>query len=410
MWICCQLGAREHYSVPRALHSQNQLGLLVTDVWTEVQSISGVLTDARSKGRFHPDLLHANLASWNWRYRSFELSLRLRRKGWDRILARNDWFQSRALSALRTYRDTHPNQNTVLFAYSYAARKLFEFARQEGWPTVLGQIDGGIGEERFVGQIQRNLSGYQTAGETVPGRYWDEWREECALADHIVVNSDWSRNCLTGEGIDAGKLETIPLAYEPPAEAQVFTREFPVRFTPNRPLRVLFLGQIIVRKGVTAIFEALDKLKGEPVEFRMVGPVGITLPEGIQNHPQIKWVGPVPRSHVTQEYQRADIFLFPTFSDGFGITQLEAQAWKLPVIASKNCGQVVRNLENGYILPDVKPCYIVSAIRSVLENPGRLEMMSRDSCLTPSFTLDNLAARLAGLTENTRDSVGPIQC
>src|SRR5665213_998532 len=218
MWICCQLGAREHYSVPRALHSRNQLGLLVTDVWTKGQTPSGVLTDARTKGRFHPDLLHANVTSWNWSYRSFELSLRLRRKGWDRITARNDWFQARTLSALRLYRDAHPNETVVLFAYSYAARVPFEFAKKERWSTVLGQIDGGWGEHRMIGDIQSKLTGYQNDWTAGPDRYWDEWREECSLADHIVVNSDWSRRCLMGEGIKASKLETIPLAYEPPLE------------------------------------------------------------------------------------------------------------------------------------------------------------------------------------------------
>gem|GEM_PF-5254129 len=32
-WLCCQLGAREHYAVPRALHQIRQLKVLITDTW-----------------------------------------------------------------------------------------------------------------------------------------------------------------------------------------------------------------------------------------------------------------------------------------------------------------------------------------------------------------------------------------
>ena len=171
-----------------------------------------------------------------------------------------------------------------------------------------------------------------------------------------------------------------------------------------------FLGQVIVRKGVTAILEALGDLKNEPVEFRMVGPVDMPLAPDIRNHPMLRWIGPVPRSQVVGEYQRADVFIFPTFSDGFGITQLEAQAWKLPVIASKNCGAAVRHLENGLVLPDVKSSCIVSAIRSILENPRSLEAMSCNSQLASSFTLNSLAARLGRLVLDELHDSGSARC
>ena len=32
-WLCCQLGAREHYAIPRALFRSGMLGYLVTDAW-----------------------------------------------------------------------------------------------------------------------------------------------------------------------------------------------------------------------------------------------------------------------------------------------------------------------------------------------------------------------------------------
>ena len=240
MWVCCQLGAREHYSVPRALHAQKQLGMLVTDAWTSDRTFGRFVSSQRLKGRFHTDLSDANVVARNWSCQSFELGLRLRRRGWDRTIARNNWFQAKGLAEVRAFRDRHPGGNVVLFAYSYAARAILEFGRRQGWRTVLGQIDGGITEDRLVDEVHRGLDLPQRDSERPPSRYWDEWLEECSLADHIVVNSEWSRQCLTSQGVANAKLVTIPLAYEPPDAARFFHRDFPVRFTSERPLSVLF--------------------------------------------------------------------------------------------------------------------------------------------------------------------------
>ena len=91
-------------------------------------------------------------------------------------------------------------------------------------------------------------------------------------------------------GVPAEKISIIPLAYEAPeirsqksaafAEAPAArevggARSYPERFTAERPLRVLFLGLINLRKGVARLLEAARILRDEPVEFWMVGPVEI---------------------------------------------------------------------------------------------------------------------------------------
>src|SRR4029077_18394116 len=112
----------------------------------------------------------------------------------------------------------------------------------------------------------------------------------------------------------------------------------PNHFTTDRPLRVLFLGLINLRKGVARLLEAARILRDEPVEFWMVGPVEIARASTIGNAGCVKWFGPVTREKAADYYRNADLFILPTLSDGFAITQLEAQAHGLPVIASKCCG------------------------------------------------------------------------
>src|SRR5437899_161899 len=142
-WICCQLGAREHYSVPRALWGVGRLRALVTDVWCRpghpVRALSPGLRE-----RFDPELARAPVRQSTIRLLLFETWAAARRlSGWRLILARNEWFQRQAirqLARLSSDRQSQPS-DPVLFAYSYAARDIFHFARSRGWKTVMGQID-----------------------------------------------------------------------------------------------------------------------------------------------------------------------------------------------------------------------------------------------------------------------------
>src|SRR5207248_1735602 len=145
------------------------------------------------------------------------------------------------------------------------------------------------------------------------------------------------RDCLEKQKIDSGKLKLVPLAYESPITDTPITPAYPSRFTRERPLRALFLGQINLRKGIARLLEAANALRNEPVEFWMVGPLQCQPPEHLLNLPNVRWFGRATRDQARKYYLEADVFLLPTLSDGFALTQLEAQAHGLPIIGSRRC-------------------------------------------------------------------------
>ncbi|MGB3296635.1 MAG: glycosyltransferase family 4 protein, partial [Phormidesmis sp.] len=157
---------------------------------------------------------------------------------------------------------------------------------------------------------------------------------------------------------------------------------------------VLFLGLVTLRKGIGVLLEAIKQLAGEPIELQIVGSLHIEVPEALKNHPQIRWIGPVPRSQVAQQYQQADVFIFPTLSDGFGLTQLEAQSWKLPIIASPHCGQVVKHQQNGLLLPEITADAIAKAITYCYQHPGALATYASQAVSSNNFQLKDLSQRL----------------
>ena len=402
-WICCQLGAREHYAIPRALFRNGMLGSLVTDAWVPPSSLLAKVCGRSSKfrPRFHSELRGARVKAFNSSLVLFEmLASAGDSRGWPKVLARNRWFQRKATSFLGSQLSAI-NYQPILLSYSYTALEPFRYAKANGWKTLLVQIDPGPEEERIVAEEAARVPQLAAHWHPAPAEYWDLWREECKLADRIVVNSEWARTGLIKAGGIGEKLTVIPLAYEElgfgrRAEPRL-QRRYPDRFTSERPMRVLFLGLINLRKGVARLLEAARTLRDEPVEFWMVGPVEIANARAMTDAGRVKWFGAVTRNQAAGFYRNADLFILPTLSDGFAITQLEAQAHGLPIIVSKNCGKVVESGVNGIILDEPSAACIAHAVRDCIANPDRLERLASASGVRDEFTIDGLAQQLQEL-------------
>lgn len=383
--------------MPRVLHGSGVLERAFTELWVRPGGLISLVGGQRLRERYHPDLAQAPIQSWNagalWNealIRAHRLSL------WDGIDVRNRWFQRRCVAELRKL-SFPAGSDVTLFAYSYAAREILEYARGRGWRTVLGQMDGGQRDEQLMIELYQRHADMSRGWERMPPHFWESWRRECELADRIVVNSSWSKRALEQAGISSEKIRVIPLAYEGAADSPRVSKQYPASFSAERPLRALFVGQVNVRKGVAEILDALRSLSGLPIHVTFVGPVGIDIPAGFQSDPRVEWVGFQPRSRALEYYRDADVFLFPSHSDGFGITQLEAQANALPVIASTFCGEVVQDGRNGLVISEVSGPAIASALRRVLDDPALLARFSAAAVKPAEHGKDRYAQALLTL-------------
>jgi len=389
--------------VPRVLFRGGRLKALITDQWAPPSATSLLPSFgpfSKLIGRYHQDLHSASVHSFTLSSLIFEAGQYFSGdKGWPQVIARNRWFQKKALPVLKSIADESRGASVkpVLFAYSYAALELLRFAKDNGWTTVLDQIDAGSHEESIVREEAEKYPELCGGWQPAPDSYWDNWRKECALADKIVVNSEWSKRALHEEGISQEKIRLVPLVFEASPEQLRFERKYPDKFTSERPLRVLFLGQIILRKGIARLLEAAKMLENEPIEFLLVGKPEFD-PGLLKGRKNIKYSGFVPEHNKkAQYYKSADVFLLPTLSDGFALTQLEAQAWKLPILASKRCGEVVKDHENGLVLGEVTKESIEKAVLFCLENPGQLASFAERTANAHPFSIGQLQNELCRL-------------
>jgi len=369
---------------------------MVTDFWSPPNSISRQLPGRIGelmKSRFHRELQTEDITGFNQSGFARELIARFcKNTGWTQIIKRNDWFQNKAVEVLRNISSNKP---TAAFSYSYAAKTIFEEAQTQGIATVLGQIDPGPQEMQRVHEIERAHGAPLTPAP--PQEYWEAWRTEIDLADTIVVNSKWSKELLLESSVDEKKIKIIPLVYELDD-----LNEYGAKIEDSLPkqLKVLYLGQVIARKGIIELIDAIKTCGTKLAHWTVVGGGDTNLLKQLNQHPNVQVTGQVSRDQAKNYYRSHDVFILPTHSDGFAITQLEAMAYGMPVIASKQCGDVVEHMKTGLLLDDVSPTSIVNAITRLLDQPELLRLFRENIANQKFRTIDDLGNDLISIFDD----------
>ncbi|WP_052329579.1 glycosyltransferase family 4 protein [Rhodopirellula sp. SWK7] len=313
--------------------------------------------------------------------------------GWDKIVERNRFFDSFTSKQIEKLAIQSGESPKTVFGYSYAGARYFETAKKLGYQTVMQQIDAGPKMFEIESTLCDRHPEFASKSPSPPATYWEEWTRQTNHADKIVVNSKWTSHALENIGIPKNKISQIPLCF-PTSGAQPSKASLPAKFSKSRPLRLLFVGQVTLLKGIAELLHAMELLNNQPVTLTIVGPLHINIPRRLLNNPQIAIEGRVPRSECAKHYDRSDAFVFPSFSDGFGLVQLEAQHYGKPIIASKNCGEVVTHGTNGILLDTVSAESIANAIEILIKSPETIAHFAEQSHISPQFSLNTTTQQL----------------
>jgi glycosyltransferase involved in cell wall biosynthesis len=227
----------------------------------------------------------------------------------------------------------------------------------------------------------------------------------------VLVNSDWSRQNLLNESVNPAKIVVVPLCYEAEGyEAERYEAESRglVSSAPTNdehPLIVLWIGQIILRKGIQYLFEAARRMQKNRIRFIVAGHVGISAAALSSAPSNVEILGRVPRTKALELFNAADVFALPTVSDGFALTQLEAMSFGLPVITTSHCGAVVTDGADGYIIPSGNVEALVEKIEMLDRDRALLNHMKTNARLKPKehrFTLDGYATAVETAMQRVR--------
>jgi glycosyltransferase involved in cell wall biosynthesis len=268
-------------------------------------------------------------------------------------------------------------QTSSVHAFEYTALATFERAKQEGIARILHVPS--LDSKQFEEIQQREKRNWKELVGAHDGyfdskfaRRYDRRQREIALADVIIVNSSLTARSHIASGADPMKTFACLLGAPPPiAEVRVGPER------KNQPLGVIWAGNFSLRKGAHYLLDAWKFLNARSAAILNVYGK-LLLPdrllaattEGIAFH------GSVRQARLFNAFEQADILVFPTLSDGFGMVVAEAMAHGLPVITTDQAGAAdLVTPNNGFIVPAANPKALADALRWCLDNRERLQAM-----------------------------------
>ena len=241
----------------------------------------------------------------------------------------------------------------------------------------------------------------------VPSSWFEKWKqsllldrerfiEEYELADLIVVLSERARE--TFHAFPQEKLFYLPRGVD--------IDRFKPRSEPDgrkRPpiFRAIFSGALIERKGIHHLLEAWHRLDLRDAELWLVGSVHDEAKPYLKRfwRENIKIFGFVrdPETYLKQ----GTIYVFPSQWEGSAKVVYEAAACGLPMITTREAGDVVRDGIEGIIVKPGDVDAIAAAIEQLYNNPETVERMSQAARrrVVENFTWDHFRERLLGAYE-----------
>jgi glycosyltransferase involved in cell wall biosynthesis len=257
------------------------------------------------------------------------------------------WLDYRAAGYLRDH------YCDLFHGWTHESLRSLRVAREKG---ILSVIDRGYSHPRFSKRIldeEFDIYGISRGMESVPNwlrpfdhlrREQEEACEEFDTADYVFVNSPFCYDTFVAEGFPKEKLVMIPRGFDP--------AKYNPAPQPDKVFRAIFVGQLLVRKGLKYLLEAWSRLNLPNAELLLVGTLMDEvrpLMEAYLKRPDVRHIGFVP--DPVRAYNSATVFVFPSVDEGSAKVTYEAMACGLPVIVTPNAGSLARDGEDGFIIP-----------------------------------------------------------
>ena len=176
------------------------------------------------------------------------------------------------------------------------------------------------------------------------------------------------------------------------------------------PPEVLCVGRLTPAKGQAVLLEACWQLRQQGLDIHVVfvgeGPDRTTLEHLVAQyhlHDRVRFVGAVGQHEIQQYYERATLFVLPSFAEGLPVVLMEAMAKGVPCVSTTIAGipELIHHGENGLLVSPADPNGLAAAIRRLLEDSVLRDNLARAGRKTveQEYDLHLNCARMARLFE-----------
>ncbi|MEO0129967.1 MAG: glycosyltransferase family 1 protein [candidate division WOR-3 bacterium] len=169
------------------------------------------------------------------------------------------------------------------------------------------------------------------------------------------------------------------------------------------------MGTEKYRKNIPGVLQAFARLLFEyknliliRVGKRTVRTLRLIKKLGIENN--VKYFEDVTESELPEFYNAADIFIMPSFYEGFGLPALEAMSCGIPVVVSNISSLPEIVGEAGLKVNPYSVSEIYEGVKKLLDNPGLYsELQEKGITQAKKFTWQKTADAVAEIYENFTD-------
>jgi glycosyltransferase involved in cell wall biosynthesis len=209
-----------------------------------------------------------------------------------------------------------------------------------------------------------------------PPQFASDRIERCVAeyeeAHAVTVPSQFARRSFLAQGIAAERVFVTPYG--------VNLKEFRPGTKQDQVFRVIYVGQITVRKGIGYLLQAVEPLvKRQQCELWLVGEIDERMRPLLDQYKGVfVYKGVAPRTELWKLYSQASVLVLASVEEGLALVQAQAMACGLPVIVTTNTGaeDLFTHSVEGFIVPIRSPEVIREKIEWMMDNPALRDRMA----------------------------------
>ncbi|MBD2777376.1 glycosyltransferase family 4 protein [Iningainema tapete] len=175
-------------------------------------------------------------------------------------------------------------------------------------------------------------------------------------------------------------------------DAKVFLKN--IERVDNRYIKLtkpifLYAGDINYNKGIHSLLKACSLLRQQGYHDFTVMLIGdgeqreefanFAKAHNLENH--VVWTGWIKYEELGAYFKQADVFVFPSFDDVWGMVVSEAMLLSKPILCSKKAGvsEIIVESENGYLFAPDNWEELAQLMQKFIDNPSLIELMGKKS-------------------------------
>lgn len=210
--------------------------------------------------------------------------------------------------------------------------------------------------------------------------FWRRVLDDMLQADHVIVNSAFVKRGMTFMGFDPARVHVIPLGVDAKFLQHVRPRGAGSAHAVYRPMRLMYAGGLLPRKGFGLLVEALRGLDDMHWTLEIAGGADratLQAHRAFLDDRRVRYLGTLSRARLAERLASADVFVFPSLAEGSARVVFEAMAAGCYVITTENSGSIVEDGVHGRLVEQGSVDDIAAKIRDACVAPLTVAAIGR---------------------------------